>query len=214
MSEASGEFLSEVVVKVSERSGSSQQRRTERQSHFFCQTFLKRQTYLLKGLLRDKGGEGVAGCRQAVMRRWWLEQVESADWVEEQFKALVQTYETLLAEPRVANLKRMKPRGKAPQLVWRMPNETGNQVVVALFDRQRQDCGEMLARLPPPVLAALLEVESWRVTLNYLATMQQWVSSTGQECLEQLDGLAFWRGLVSRETSGSLAFVDETEAAP
>lgn len=212
MSEVSSEIGGRAgeVAGVMEVSGPC---RSERQSHFFCQTFLRRQTYLLKGLLRDKGGDGVAGCRETVIRRWWLEQVESADWVEAQFEALVQTYETLLAEPRVANLKRMKPRGKAPQLVWRMPNEAGNQVVVALFDREREDCQAMLGRLPSPVLAALLEVEAWRVTLNYLATLQQWVSSTGQECLEQLDGLAAWRGLVSHETRGSLESWNEAEAA-
>lgn len=175
----------------------------ERQSDFCSQTFLRRQTYLLKGLLRDKGGAGVAGCKMTVIRGWLLEQDEAASWLDAQFNALVQTYETLLAEPRPANLKRLKTRGKAPQLIWRVPSESGNQVVVALFDPERVDSKTILERLPQPVLEALLEIESWRVTLNYLANLQQWVSTSGQECLEQLDGLKFWRGLVSRETSVS-----------
>lgn len=160
-----------------------------RQGDYLCQTFLRRQTYLLKGLLRDKGGTGVASSRNTVLRRWLLEQSESAGWVETQFEALVQTYESLLAEPRVANLKRMKPRGKAPQLIWRMANEAGNQVVVALFDPSREDCQSMLRRLPSTVITALLEVESWRVTLNYLANLQHWISTTGQECMDQLTAL-------------------------
>lgn len=183
---------------------------SERQGDNLCQSFLRRQTYLLKGLLRDKGGAGVASSRNTVLRRWLLEQRESAGWVETQFEALIQTYETLLAEPRVANLKRMKPRGKAPQLIWRMANEAGNQVVVALFDREREDCQEMLARLSPPILSALLQVESWRVTLNYLANLQHWVAHTGQDCLDQLNGLASWSRLTSRVVSGCQDSLDET----
>lgn len=207
MSEVSGVLVGEADTI----SGANEQCRSERQSDISCQTFLRRQTYLLKGLLRDKGGAGVAGCREAVIRRWLLEQEESADWVETQSAVLVQTYEALLAEPRIANLKRMKPRGKAPQLVWRMSNEAGNQVVVALFDREREDCQTMLTRLPSPVLAALLEVEAWRVTLNYLANLHHWVSNSAQECLEQLDGLVSWRGLANRETNCSLETWDETD---
>lgn len=197
MSEVSGVLVDEADTI----SGANEQCRSERQSDISCQTFLRRQTYLLKGLLRDKGGAGVAGCRESVIRRWLLEQEDSADWLEAQSAVLVQTYETLLAEPRIANLKRMKPRGKAPQLVWRMSNEAGNQVVVALFDREREDCQTMLTRLPSPVLAALLEVEAWRVALNYLANLQHLASTSGQECLVQLGGLAAWRGKVLRDDS-------------
>lgn len=182
------------------------------QSIFDSQTFLDSQTYLLKRLLRDKGGEGVAGCKMAVMRHWLLGQQDAGDWLEAQFRALVRGYEDLLAEPRPANLKRVKARGKPPQLVWRVPNEQGSQVVIALFAPDQPDAQAVLARLPQPVVTALMEIESWRLVLNYLASLQQWVTSSGQECLDQVEALRQRRKLFSHENSippASQATVDQ-----
>jgi len=160
-----------------------------RQGSELSQTFLRKQTYLLKGLLKDKGGDGVANCKAAVIRRWLAEQTDAESWVESQFKALMQTYECLLSDPRPANLKRVKVKGKAPQLVWRVPNENGNHVVLPLFDPARQECREILIRLPKPVLLALAQIESWRVTLNYLSTLHVWTTESASALLIELETL-------------------------
>lgn len=148
-------------------------------------TFLKSQTHLLKRLLRDKGGT-VPACKAAVVRQWLDEHEASQNELERECKALVQVYESLLAEPRPFNLKRVKARGKPPQLQWRLPNESGSQVVVALFDNANEVGRNALAVLPKPLIAALLEIESWRLTLNWLANLHQTISTSTDDFLLQL----------------------------
>lgn len=174
------------VVRVSEG-------RFQSQSHFCSQTFLKSQTHLLKDLLRDKGGIAVAGCREAVIRRWLGDQEAVAVELDKESQALVQVYESLLAEPRPFNLRRIKPRGKASQLQWRVPNESGSQIVVSLFDAEREDSRDALARLPQPLITALFEIESWRVTLNWMAALQHSARAATNDCLEQISKLQLLR---------------------
>jgi hypothetical protein len=109
--------------------------------------------------------------------------------LDKESQALVQVYESLLAEPRPFNLKRIKPRGKASQLQWRVPNERGSQIVVSLFDVEREDSREALARLPQPLIAALFEIETWRVTLNWMATLQHAARAATDACLDQITRL-------------------------
>lgn len=155
------------------------------QSMNWSQTFLKSQTHLLKGLLTDKGGT-VPACKLAVVRQWLNDHEASESELEREFKALVQVYEELLAEPRPFNLRRVKARGKPPQLQWRLPNESGSQVVVALFDNANDAGREALSVLSAPLIAALLEVEAWRLTLNWLASLHQTVSTSAEDFLRQL----------------------------
>lgn len=131
----------------------------------------------------------MAGCREAVIRRWLLDQEEVAAELDKESQALVQVYESLLAEPRPFNLKRIKQRGKASQLQWRVPNERGSQIVVSLFDAEREDSREALARLPQPLITALLEIESWRVTLNWMAALQHSARAATHDCLNQIKSI-------------------------
>lgn len=155
------------------------------QTTYWSQTFLKSQTHLLKGLLKDKGGTAPT-CKATVVQRWLEEHETSEQTLEREFKAVVQVYESLLAEPRPFNLKRIKPRGKAAQLQWRVATETGSQVVVALFDHASDAGRSALSVLPAPLIAALLEVETWRLTINWLASLHHTVSTSANDFLTQL----------------------------
>lgn len=171
------------------------------QTEFSGQTFLRRQTYLLKGLLRDKGGAGAASCKTSVLSQWLGEQERAGDWIEEQFVALCATYELLLVDPRPANLKRVQVKGRAPQLSWRVPNERGNHVVVTLFDAKGRVRHESLKKVPSPLIQAMLAIESWRITLNFLSNLHFFAISAGNDCLNQVTAVDEWRTMGSHETN-------------
>lgn len=171
------------------------------QTDFLSQTFLRKQTYLLKGLLRDKGGAGAASCKVSVMREWIGEQEEAGTWIENQFKALCATYELLLADPRPANLKRVQLKGRAPQLSWKVPNEKGNHVIVTLFDAEGRVGHDSIKKVPYPLIQAMLEIESWRITLNYLSNLHYYALSAGSECLSQVTAVDEWRKMAPKDSS-------------
>lgn len=148
------------------------------------QHFLKSQSLLLKSLLRDKGG---AGCKASVLRAWLEAQEQAVDWLETEFKALTQAYEALLLKPRPFNLKRIKAGRSAPTLQWRVPNEQGSQVVMALFETEAGH--EILNRLPWALTMALYEIEQWRVMLNFLSQLRHQTQTGARHCLRQLEQL-------------------------
>lgn len=146
------------------------------------QAFLKSQTHLLKGLLMDKGGQG---CRRKAITDWIIADASSAGWLDKEMKALVGVYESLLLDPRPFNLKCVKAKGKPVQLQWRVANEKGDQVVVALF---AIDCQE-LGRLPRPLQSTLYQIEEWRMTLNFLCSLHHYALESASSLLTQLDEL-------------------------
>lgn len=150
------------------------------QTSNWSQTFLQSQTHLLKGLLRDKGSS-VPGCKDAFVQQWLRDQENTAAEIEREFKALIRAWETMLAEPRPFNLRRVKTRNKAPQLQWRLPSESGNQVVVALFDESNATAQEALAPLPAPFIAMLFEIEVARATLNWISNLSHSMISSTEE---------------------------------
>lgn len=139
------------------------------QSKDFIKEFARNQTYLLKGFLKDKGGEGVSEFKTCYCASWCEEINDSIKWLDQQSESLILTYNSLLEEPRPFNLKKIDAPGRAGRIAWRMANAKGNHVSVQIFTEEaNEDTLRTLKALPDPIVNMLKTIDLWREVINTL----------------------------------------------